>query len=95
MGLSRFLRNENTIPPLTVAVTGPWGTGKSSLMNLAKADLEEYGFRPVWFNAWHHQKEEHLLASLLQNIKLQAIPSWVPGRLDLPPQAALAQGLAP
>jgi len=53
-GLSRFLRNENTLPPLTIAITGEWGTGKSSLMNLLRADLRSYKFRPVWFNAWHH-----------------------------------------
>jgi len=76
LGLSRFLRNENTEPPLTLAVTGEWGTGKSSLMNLLRADLAGYGFRPVWFNAWHHQTEEHLLASLLENIRTQAVPPW-------------------
>jgi len=76
LGMSRFLRNDKTVPPLTIAVTGEWGTGKSSLMNMLRTDLMRYGFRPVWFNAWHHQKEEHLLASLLQNIKLQAIPVW-------------------
>jgi photosystem II stability/assembly factor-like uncharacterized protein len=75
-GLSRFLRNENTQPPLTVAITGEWGSGKSSLMNLLMADLAGYGFRPVWFNAWHHQKEEHLLAALLENIRKQGIPPW-------------------
>ena len=76
LGLSRFLRNEKTLPPLTIAVTGEWGSGKSSLMNLLRADLERYGFRPVWFNAWHHQKEENLLASLLETIRPHAIPPW-------------------
>jgi hypothetical protein len=75
-GLSRFLRNDATRPPLTIAVTGIWGTGKSSLMNLLRADLRTFGFHPVWFNAWHHQSEEYLLASMLQSIRLQAIPSW-------------------
>ena len=75
-GISRFLRNEKTTPPLTIAVTGEWGTGKSSLMNLLQADLKRYRYRPVWFNAWHHQKEEHMLAALLENIRLQAIPPW-------------------
>jgi hypothetical protein len=75
-GVSRFLRNEATRPPLSIAVTGPWGTGKSSLMNLLRADLKSLRFGPVWFNAWHHQSEEHLLASLLQAIRLQAIPPW-------------------
>jgi len=75
-GLSRFLRNENTNPPLTIAITGEWGTGKSSLMNLVRADLRSYKFRPVWFNAWHHQKEEQMFAALLESIKLQAVPRW-------------------
>lgn len=75
-GLSRYLRNANTQPPLTIAITGEWGTGKSSLMNLLKADLQEKGVRPVWFNAWHHQKETNLLASLLDNIRNQAVPHW-------------------
>src|SRR6202035_63449 len=72
--LSHFLRNEKTQPPLTVAITGEWGSGKSSLMNLLRADLERHGWRPVRFNAWHHQKEKHLLASLLAAIRRQAIP---------------------
>jgi hypothetical protein len=76
--LSRFLRNENTRPPLTIGITGDWGTGKSSLMNLLRADLESFGFRPVWFNAWHLQGLEHLLASLLQSIRLQSVPSLSP-----------------
>ncbi len=75
-GLSRFLRNEKTLPPLTIAITGKWGSGKSSLMNLLRADLLRNQFQSVWFNAWHHQKEEHLLAALLENVKAQAIPPW-------------------
>jgi hypothetical protein len=73
-GLSYFLRNQNTEPPLTIGINGPWGTGKSSLMNLVMEDLRQYGCSPVWFNAWHHQKEEHLLAALLENIRKQAVP---------------------
>ncbi|HET7463050.1 MAG TPA: YCF48-related protein [Longimicrobium sp.] len=79
LAVSRFLRNESTDPPLTLAVTGKWGSGKSSLMNLVRADLQANGFHPVWFNAWHHQTEESLLAALLENVRAQAIPprmSW-------------------
>ncbi len=77
LGLSRFIRNSKTEPPLTIAVTGQWGTGKSSLMNLLQDDLRQYGFRPIWFNAWHHQKEEHLLASLLQQVQANAAPPFL------------------
>ena len=74
--ISRFFRNVRTEPPVTIAVTGAWGTGKSSLMNLLRADLRQNGIRPIWFNAWHHQSEEHLLASLLQHLVTQAVPPW-------------------
>ncbi len=74
--ITAFLSNPKTTAPLTMAITGPWGCGKSSLMNLVRADLKEKGFSPVWFNAWHHQKGEQLLASLFAHIKQQAIPGW-------------------
>jgi hypothetical protein len=74
--LSRFLRNQATQPPLTIAVTGDWGTGKSSLMALLSGDLRAKGYYPVWFNPWHHQETAHLLASLLENIIEQAVPPF-------------------
>ncbi len=73
-GLSRFLRNTRTQPPLTIAITGPWGTGKSSLMHLLRRDLARRSFRTVWFNAWHHQREDALLASLLESVRQIAVP---------------------
>jgi hypothetical protein len=73
-GISRFLRNIRTTPPLTLAISGDWGSGKSSLMRLVCADLRKYGTRPVWFNAWHHQTEEQMLASLLSAIQSQGLP---------------------
>jgi hypothetical protein len=76
LAISRFIRNENTLPPLTVAVTGEWGTGKSSILNRLRADLEEARFRPIFFNAWHHQNDDSLLAALLQAIRSDAIPPW-------------------
>jgi photosystem II stability/assembly factor-like uncharacterized protein len=75
MGISRFLRNSRTEPPLTVAISGNWGSGKSSLMQLVCTDLRRHGYRPVWFNAWHHQSDEQLLASLLNSVRQQGLPS--------------------
>ncbi len=74
--LSRFLRNENTEAPLTIAVTGDWGQGKSSLMNLVGADLKRHHTTVVSFNAWHHRRERHLFAALLQAVREQAIPPF-------------------
>lgn len=78
-GLSRFLRNPKTSPPLTLSITGDWGAGKSSLMGLLCADLRRHGQRPIWFNAWHHQQDEQLFSALLGTIQAQAAPSsWRP-----------------
>ncbi len=79
-GLAYFIRNRRTNPPLNFAITGPWGGGKTSLMRLLRFELEKHGFRTVWFNAWHHQKEDYLLPSLLETIRQEAVPKlWDPG----------------
>ncbi|HYA17380.1 MAG TPA: P-loop NTPase fold protein [Bryobacteraceae bacterium] len=72
--LAYFIRNRRTTPPLNFAITGPWGTGKTSLMRLLRTELKKHGFQPVWFNAWHHQKEKYLLPSLLETIRQEAVP---------------------
>ncbi len=77
--ISQFLRNEKTTPPLTIAVTGQWGCGKSSLMQLLASDLKEHRIRPVWLNAWHHQNESQFLYGLLNAIRSQGIPSIFSG----------------
>ena len=77
--ISQFLRNEKTTPPLTIAVTGQWGSGKSSLMQLLASDLKVHRIRPVWLNAWHHQNESQFLYGLLNAIRSQGIPSIFSG----------------
>ncbi|MFA3791482.1 P-loop NTPase fold protein [Aliiglaciecola sp. SL4] len=74
--LSRFLRNAGTKAPLTLAITGVWGSGKSSLMYFLKQNLESFRLHPVWVNAWHHQNEEQFLAGLLSAIQTNAIPPF-------------------
>lgn len=72
--VSEFMRNTATEPPLTFAITAPWGRGKSSMMKLLQADIEAQGGRTVWFNAWHHQQEQVMLAPLLEAVRSQGIP---------------------
>ena len=73
-GLSGLLRNRGTGFPITIAITGEWGVGKSSFMRLLEADLERRGYFAAWFNAWHDQNEENVLSSLLLAIREQAVP---------------------
>jgi len=74
--ISNFVINENTEPPLTIAISGDWGSGKSSILNLVKHNFKTARRRPIWFNAWHHQNAESLLAALLETIRREAIPPW-------------------
>ena len=75
--LSRFLRNRNTSPPLVISLQARWGMGKSSVMRMLESDLKDNRAAvTVWFNAWHHQREDQLLAYLLETIQKEAVPSW-------------------
>ena len=74
--LTRFLGNPRTMTPVTIAITGEWGSGKSSVLSRLHDALRDTGQRPVWFNAWHHQGEDNLFAALLQAVRVQAVPYW-------------------
>ena len=76
LGLAAYLRNRKTRSPIVLAVSGPWGAGKSSVLNVLRAELERDGYRTASFNAWHHQSEEHLLAALLSVLRGAALPPW-------------------
>jgi photosystem II stability/assembly factor-like uncharacterized protein len=77
MRLLRFIQNPKTKPPLVLAIQAAWGMGKSSVMSMLQTELEEKRAAvTVWFNAWHHQKEDQLLAYLLEAIQNQVAPSW-------------------
>ena len=73
-GIYRLVRNRDALAPLTLALTGKWGCGKSSLMKLVERDLRNDHCPCVWFNAWHHQNETHLFAALMESIRLTAVP---------------------
>ncbi|WKJ88992.1 YCF48-related protein [Methylomonas montana] len=76
--IADFLRNEHTMPPLTLAITGDWGSGKSTVMTYLQAQLRRAGMRPVLYNAWHHQEEQQVLGSILECVRQQATPRWWP-----------------
>jgi hypothetical protein len=47
--LSVFIQQCQT--PITIAVSGPWGSGKTSIMNMIRNKLGDK-IIPVWFNCW-------------------------------------------
>jgi KAP family P-loop domain len=71
--------------PLTVGIFGPWGSGKSSFLNICDHLLGERGFVVVRFNAWKYDKRDEiwhaLIQSLLDELIRQAEESPAPKRL--------------
>ena len=48
-GLCSFVRSCDT--PMTISIQGDWGSGKTSMMNMMKENLEA-SICPIWFNTW-------------------------------------------
>ena len=69
-----LIANPNCIGPLTVCLYGKWGTGKSTFVNLVTRNLRRNYLTCVFFDAWHHQNENHLFAALMEQIRR----SWRP-----------------
>jgi hypothetical protein len=80
-GLIEFIRNSDT--PITIAIQGEWGSGKTSLMNslqdtlcgdlgsIKEHDREFYG---IWVNTWQYSlmnSQEETLISIVSSISTQ------------------------
>jgi KAP family P-loop domain len=68
--IADLIRNPETQLPFTIVVSGSWGSGKSSMMNLIREavktkDGSKGMYYTTWFNAWHMQDEQSLLDALL------------------------------
>jgi len=74
--LYSLLNSRETRFPLALAITAPWGAGKSSVMLQLKQRLRDsrtesggggedgYQWYTVWLDAWKYEKSERLWASL-------------------------------
>lgn len=56
---------------LVVGVLGPWGSGKTSFVNLTKSELSESGITIVDFNPWMFSGAEQLVESFFVEIAAQ------------------------
>jgi hypothetical protein len=80
-GLIEFIRNSDT--PITIAIQGEWGSGKTSLMNSLQnilcgdlADIENHQneFYGIWVNTWQYSllnSQEETLISIVSSISTQ------------------------
>lgn len=82
--LSKLIVNKNSTPRFTVGVYGGWGTGKTTLMQMIKDEIDRNysknvqidnsyskNVHTVWFDAWRYEKEEYsAMVPLLRTIIL-------------------------
>ena len=79
-------------PQFAVGIFGAWGSGKTTLMNAIRHDLEDQpDVVAVWFNAWRYEKEEHLIVPLLDTIREELL-DWGDGRAK--ETESVARGMA-
>lgn len=56
-------------PQFTVGIYGPWGSGKSSLLNAIMQNLRsDSNILPVFFDAWRFERSQHIIVPLLHRI---------------------------
>ena len=64
--------NRDEISPLVVGIYGKWGTGKTTLMNMAIEKLGKPNYKGKWipirFSPWKYRNEKNLLLPLLVTI---------------------------
>ena len=91
-----YFLHHDTPTPLTVAVSGPWGSGKTSLAGLIDERLrvaENWRGRwfeeplTCWFNAWHHADAPNVGVALAAHVARLLAPErhlWLRALQPLP-----------
>ncbi|HVI70337.1 MAG TPA: P-loop NTPase fold protein, partial [Pyrinomonadaceae bacterium] len=70
--LIQILENFETQTPFTIGIFGPWGTGKSTLIEYIDRRLAEsvdVQFHRIRFNPWIYRSEKNLIVPLLHSIQ--------------------------
>jgi len=68
-GLIRFIKHTNT--PITIALQGEWGSGKTSLMNSLRMKLSENDstkHHSIWLNTWEYSLMKDAQSTLMDII---------------------------
>ena len=79
-----ILRHPQTRTPMTVAIYGDWGTGKTSAMRWLMSLLETWNagggreegqvcVRPVWFDPWKFDSKEEVWRGLLAEVVIASL----------------------
>lgn len=70
--LIKYIRLTDT--PITIALQGEWGSGKTSLMNLLRynlCEMDDSPYYPIWINTWQYslmKTPQQAIMSILEGI---------------------------
>jgi hypothetical protein len=74
-GLANLIDDPHTDTPLTLAISAPWGAGKTSFGHMVSARLQSWPTQRgdpahlvCWFDAWLHDDAPHLGAALAADV---------------------------
>ncbi|MCZ6632719.1 MAG: P-loop NTPase fold protein, partial [bacterium] len=94
---AKIIADKSNQSPITIAINGAWGSGKTSLMRSVRETLIEISeeveqaggddvfrcCRTVWFNAWKYSNKDAILVALVEEIIAQLMAEGFPRqRLD-------------
>lgn len=65
---SRYVRSLDARDGVVVGVYGPWGSGKTSFLNLTKCAFQEIGVDVLEFNPWHFSGTGQLLNRFFEEL---------------------------
>jgi len=73
--IADLIAYKRNLTPLVIGIYGPWGSGKTTLMQSVRDKLGNYAqddtFRickTVWYQAWKYAEEEAILAGLIEEV---------------------------
>ncbi len=75
--IAGLIANKENKTPIVIGIYGPWGSGKTTLMETVKSFLDNKKFKDkslyricktVWFQAWKYGSEDEILAALIEEI---------------------------
>ncbi|MEU7919342.1 KAP family P-loop NTPase fold protein [Micromonospora zamorensis] len=64
---------EESEPRFAVGIFGGWGSGKTTLMDAIRRELNREDTLKAAFNAWRYEREHHLIVPLLDTIRGELI----------------------
>jgi len=55
---------------LTIGLSGEWGSGKSSIINMMKEDIDENKYLVIEFNPWHFSTRKQLISDFFEQVSI-------------------------